>query len=355
MGFQLSQVLAYVVQCLQNLLINSSGKAAAMDTRKRRSSLRASISAAARRRMLGPGERPLFLADWTDVLFVHFAVDPAVLQPHVPFDLDLFRGRAYVSLVAFIQQNLRPRVGGRLAALLASPLATHEFLNVRTYVRCGRERGIYFLAEWIPNRLAALVGPPMYGLPYRLARMHYRFNGRPEADGEVGADGRCRFHGEVVSLEGRLAWCARTSPAGQAGVACRGLERFLLERYTAFTRRGSTSLRFRVWHEPWRRVRARVALRDVTLLAAAFPWVPSIKPESAHFSAGVRDVWIGPPRRTDAPRAAAVWPGSGGHVTTWSKNVSDLTAAAAARLFGPNKTSTRKPSRHLFGTTKRGV
>src|SRR5687767_4543762 len=168
-----------------------------MDTPVRRTSLRRSPSDAARRRMLRRGERPLFLADWTDVLFVHFAVDPAVLQPHVPFALDLFRGRAYVSLVAFTQRNLRPRIGGRLAALLARPLATHEFLNVRTYVRCGRERGIYFLAEWIPNRSAVLVGPSMYWLPYRLARMHYRSDTRPGANGGVGVDGRQRFLGNV--------------------------------------------------------------------------------------------------------------------------------------------------------------
>ena len=30
--------------------------------------------------MLRPGERPLFVADWTDALFVHFPVDPQVLQ-----------------------------------------------------------------------------------------------------------------------------------------------------------------------------------------------------------------------------------------------------------------------------------
>ena len=323
-----------------------------MDTPVRRMSLRRSTSDAARRRMLRPGERPLFLADWTDVLFVHFAVDPKVLQPHVPFDLDLFRGRAYVSVVAFTQRNLRPRVGGRLAALLACPLATHEFLNVRTYVRCGRERGICFLAEWIPNRLAALVGPPMYGLPYRLARMHYRCNAPPEAHGEVGVERRRRFRGNVQSPAGRLAWRAHIRPARRAAVARRGLEQFLLERYTAFTRRGRTSLRFRVWHEPWRRVRARVALRDMKLLAAAFPWLSSVTPESAHFSAGVHDVWIGPPLPTDAPHAAAALRRSGGPVSAWSKKLSNLSAAAAARLFGTNKTSTHKPSRHLFGTTK---
>src|SRR5579864_1412005 len=78
---------------------------------------------------------PLFLADWDDAVFVHYALEPAALRPHVPFELDLHEGVAYVSLVAFTQRRLRPRVGGRLAAVLSAPLASHEFLNVRTYVR----------------------------------------------------------------------------------------------------------------------------------------------------------------------------------------------------------------------------
>src|SRR5829696_5541135 len=111
----------------------------------------------------------MFTADWLDVIFVHFRIDPARLAPLVPLPLDVYQGDAYVSLVAFTQSNLRPRVGGRFGAMLAAPLAHHEFLNVRTYVRCGDDargdggggdvRGIFFIAEWIPNRLAAFVGP----------------------------------------------------------------------------------------------------------------------------------------------------------------------------------------------------
>jgi uncharacterized protein YqjF (DUF2071 family) len=253
--------------------------------------------------MLMPGERPAFLADWTDVLFVHFAVDPDVLRPHVPFEVDTFRGRAYVSVVAFTQKRLRPRIGGRLAALASRPLADHTFLNVRTYVRHGAERGIYFLAEWIPNRLACAVGPRMYGLPYRLARSDYRCDA---------AVTRRRFTGCVAARAGRLTWCARLRPAARGRPARRGLERFLLERYTAYTRRGDTRLRFRVWHEPWVRTPARVALGDTALLRDAFPWLPIARPACAHFSDGVHDVWIGPPRRTDALTPSPGTPGEGG-------------------------------------------
>src|SRR5262245_45244876 len=127
----------------------------------------------------------LFVADWIDALFVHFAVEPEALRPLVPLDLDCLDGRAYVSLVAFTQRNLRPTVGGALAAWLATPLASHEFLNVRTYVRHGDTRGIFFLAEWIPNRLAALIGPRTYGLPYRLGKLSYEAKTRTvDAEGK---------------------------------------------------------------------------------------------------------------------------------------------------------------------------
>src|SRR6266480_2967060 len=78
--------------------------------------------------------RALFVADWMDAVFIHFAVDAERLQRAVPLELDRHDGRAFVSVVAFTQRNLRPRLGGRLTGLLTAPLASHEFLNVRTYV-----------------------------------------------------------------------------------------------------------------------------------------------------------------------------------------------------------------------------
>lgn len=297
----------------------------------------------ARRRMMRPTERPMFLADWTNVLFIHYAIDPKVLQPHVPFALDLFKGRAYISLVAFTQRNLRPRVGGRLAALASRPLAEHDFLNVRTYVRHGRERGIFFLAEWIPNRLACLLGPRMYGLPYRLARTDYQRGGAPGR--------RERFVGSVTTPAGRVAWDARFRPAAEGRPARPGLERFLLERYTAYTRRRSTPLRFRVWHEPWVRTRARVRMHDTTLLAAAFPWMAGAHPLAAHFSPGVFNVWIGPPRRVDDPKDGIVPHPFGGP----SRKMVLRARAAAAHTLAFVKNFTDGPSRSHFATTKEGV
>src|SRR5256885_11671180 len=93
-----------------------------------------SISDVSRGRLLSVPRDPLFLADWDRVLMIHYEVDPSELQRVVPFDLDLRDGRAYVSAVAFTMTGMRPRFGGRWLAWLTKPIATHDFLNVRTYV-----------------------------------------------------------------------------------------------------------------------------------------------------------------------------------------------------------------------------
>lgn len=109
-----------------------------------------------------------------NALMIHFEVESAALQRVVPFELDLKEGRAFVSAVAFTLSRMRPRISGRIAAWLLKPIATHDFLNVRTYVGANGEMGIYFLAEWLSNRLSVTLGPRAFGLPYRFGKIAYQ-------------------------------------------------------------------------------------------------------------------------------------------------------------------------------------
>ena len=43
--------------------------------------------------------RPLFHAGWRRTVFIHYEVDPAALQPQVPFPLETRDGKAYVKPV----------------------------------------------------------------------------------------------------------------------------------------------------------------------------------------------------------------------------------------------------------------
>ena len=227
-----------------------------------------------------------FKADWLRPAFVHFRLDAGTLQQQVPFELDTFDGQAIVSLVAFTQSRLRPTVGGRLTELLSTPLATHEFLNLRTYVRHGNDRGIYFLAEWIPNRLAQLIGPAMYGLPYRLGRLSYDWN---DASSEMTATVRARAGG--VQFEGR--WNdAQPLDAAREG----SIEHFLVERYSAFTTRGNTKMRFDVDHVPWPVAPMDVTICDLSLAQSVLPRLRADDLIGAHRSPGVHDVLISAPK-----------------------------------------------------------
>ncbi len=132
----------------------------------------------ARRRLLSLRGEPLFYANWDNAIFIHYETGPQELRGCIPYDLDLYDGRAFVSLVAFTMRGMRPRFGGRIGELLLRPIATHNFLNVRTYVRHKGEPGIYFMREWLSSRLAAGLGPWSFGLPYRFGRIYYESSSR---------------------------------------------------------------------------------------------------------------------------------------------------------------------------------
>ena len=246
-------------------------------------------SAAARRRMLASRGEPLFIAGWLRALMIHFEVEPEALQRAVPFPLDLRNGHAYVSLVAFTMCDMRPQVGGKFLAWLFRPIATHDFLNVRTYVRQAGEPGIHFLAEWLTSRLAVKLGPLTFGLPYHLGRIAYRHDW---AAGEL--------HGEVMDARDgtRLAYGAE--PRGHATFKpCEAgtLDEWLMERYTAFNAAGPCRRLFRVWHPPWPQCPVKVTVTDTTLLTRRWPWFRAARLLGGNYSPGFEAVWMGRPHR----------------------------------------------------------
>ncbi len=246
----------------------------------------AELSRAAKRRLLAGEARPLFLCDWLRTLMIHFAVPPGALQPAVPFPLDVHEGRAFVSLVFFTMRGLRPALGGRLTSWISAPVATHGFLNLRTYVRHQSEPGIYFLAEWLPNRLAVWLGPRLFGLPYRLGRVHLDYL---EETRTVCAEADDDERKQLLSCRGRFDGSCMFRPA-EVG----SLTAFLMERYTAFTERSGRLGLFRVWHPPWLQQRAAsIQIPELSLLLSAGSWFHDAQMTGANYSAGLTDVWVG--------------------------------------------------------------
>jgi uncharacterized protein YqjF (DUF2071 family) len=241
-------------------------------------------------RLLSRSGEPLFIANWDRALFLHYALDPGVLQRVVPLPLDLFDGEAFVSLVAFTMRGFRLRFGGRLGEWLCRPMRTQHFLNVRTYVRHRGEAGILFLTEWLSHPLCVRIGPLTYGLPYRAGRINYlhaheqgRVVGTVENADDRGAS--LRYEGE---LENSFAPCIVGSR-----------DEFLLERYTAYTVRESAHRLFRIWHEPWLQARVDVTVRDDELIRREWPWFANARMIGANYSPGAPGVWMGRPHQLD--------------------------------------------------------
>jgi hypothetical protein len=247
-----------------------------------------SHSESARLRMLATEGGPLMLCAWERAFFMHYRVEPDALQRQIPFALDLLDGCAYVSVVAFTLSHLRFERRWRFASGLLSPIARHAFLNVRTYLRHAGEPGIYFMTEWLPNRLSVLLGPRTFGLPYCHGDIEY------DHDHETG-----HLRGTVTggARAKKFSYSAAIEPGHHLSpCAAASRDEFLLERYTAYAGQRRRLMRFRVWHEPWPQTRAEVAVEDATLLPESGGWIDHARLVAANYSPGVNDVWIGRPQ-----------------------------------------------------------
>jgi uncharacterized protein len=240
---------------------------------------------AARRRLLSIRGEPLFFANWERTVFIHYETEPGELQACVPFELDLYDGRAFVSVVAFEMRRMRPRLGGRTVERLFRPVTDSRFLNVRTYVRHDGEEGIYFMSEWLSNRISVLLGPWTFGLPYRSGNLDYQYN---QENSELG--------GDISAREGRLTYHASFPETKFEICKSDSLSEFLLERYTAYTKHRPRKRFFRIWHEPWRQVSINLDVVSDSLLASTDHWSRHARLIGGNYSPGV-SVWMGWPHR----------------------------------------------------------
>ncbi|WP_273445950.1 YqjF family protein [Neolewinella agarilytica] len=118
---------------------------------------------------------PFLTAEWRKLAFANYPVDPAVLQPYVPFgtELDFWQGRCYLSLVGFLFTRVR---------LLGIPVPFHtefEEVNIRFYVRrktaSGWKRGVVFIREIVPKAAITFVANTVYNENYQTLPMRHRW------------------------------------------------------------------------------------------------------------------------------------------------------------------------------------
>ena len=187
-----------------------------------------------------PAQPWLFAMSWRDLLFAHWALPAATLDPFVPpgLALETFEGRAWVGITPFRMADLHPRGLPGVPGASAFPE-----LNVRTYVSAEGKPGIFFFSLDAASRLAVIGARIGFHLPYFSARMRVRDDGTWIAY-------KCRRHGSAGEA-GRFI--GRYRPTGPVFRSAPGsLEHWLTERYCLYAvdRRGRI-YRAEVHHAPW--------------------------------------------------------------------------------------------------------
>lgn len=241
-------------------------------------------SAVAREMMQTEDGGPLWEAEWDRVMMLHWSVPAALLQKVVPFPLDEYSERAWVSAVVFTMRGMRLPWLGRGLGRFSMPFTHHAFLNLRTYVKVGDEAGIFFLREWVPLVPTIALARPLYGLPFSPGT--FDFNHGHESGSVVG---------DVTVNGGRLAYEAEVGThfdACEAG----SLTEFLMERYTAFTEWRGWKRQFHVWHPPWQQTAVNARVAEASLLGLTGDWAGEAQFAGAHYSPGLPSVWMGAPR-----------------------------------------------------------
>lgn len=179
----------------------------------------------------------LMKQEWKDVVFLHWPVKSEWLRRFVPDELevDLYDDQAWLGVVFFQAKATRLR-------FLPPVPGTRSFLelNVRTYVKYGDRRGVYFFSLDASSPLAVKTASHRGFLPYRYAEISmtkkaadWRFSSRRIEAG--------RF---PESFD--MSYTPVSIP-----IAPSPIEQWLTERYCLWTKPENRLYRVDIAHSPW--------------------------------------------------------------------------------------------------------
>lgn len=213
---------------------------------------------------------------WRNLLFAHWPVPPELVQGLLPRGLKVhsFNGQAYVAVVPFSMNAVRPR---------GAPFGVDFLeLNVRTYVEPD---GVYFWSLEANSPLAVWGARNFFHLPYMDARMSL------DTDGEwIGYQSERTHRNEKPAR-----FHARYRPLPQSYRADE-LATWLTERYCLYTTdRTGAIYRGDIHHVRWPLQLAEAEFFENTMASAAGLELPATPP-LLHYSREI-EVAIWPLRR----------------------------------------------------------
>jgi len=160
--------------------------------------------------------------DWSHLLFLHWEIDPDVVQAKLPpgLTVDTYDGKAYMGIVPFFMDNVRPSYCPAIPGI-----SWFQELNLRTYVHNEHGvPGVWFFSLDCNQWLAVKIARACFHLPYQHAQMEsYQHDGTLNY---ISLRKGCN-QSQIFKYPAELSH-SETSEIGS-------LEFFLLERYRLFS------------------------------------------------------------------------------------------------------------------------
>jgi len=216
---------------------------------------------------------------WRSLLFLHWSVNPRKIQATLPSGLfvDTFEDRAYLGIVPFLMEGVRPRFCPPVTGLSNFPE-----LNLRTYVIDAHGNpGVWFYSLDANQWLAVKIAQKLFSLPYVYSSMN----------ADTTQDLWTRIESTRKGQPKQIFHYKKLEPLKKSSIG--SLQFFLAERYLLFAqcRRSRKLLTGRIFHDPYllHGVELKSYSKDLFHLNGFD--IPQSEPEHAMMSPGV-DVQI---------------------------------------------------------------
>ncbi|WP_409965671.1 hypothetical protein PIECOFPK_01849 [Mycovorax composti] len=188
-------------------------------------------------------ERPWwYYQEWNRALLLHYEVPYELLKKLVPkgLDIDTFNGKAYISIIPFTMERLRPRLQPSL-----SWISNFQEINVRTYMEVGNKKGVYFLNIEAGKYLSAILTRKLSKLPYEKANI------KREGTTYYSKNSKKGF------------WLDVAYTVGETIQQKSELDIWLTERYCLYLKSQDTLYRYDVHHREWELKEVTVTRLDI--------------------------------------------------------------------------------------------
>lgn len=219
-------------------------------------------------------------AQWKNLTFINYEIDPKILQPHVPkgTELDLYNGKCYVSVVGFLFEDVK-MLGIRIPYHI-----NFEEVNLRFYVKRYENRtwrrGVVFIQEIVPKFALSLVANLLYKEHYKTLPMKHSIDINEHSNDY-------QFQWKIKNNWNSIFIKTEKEPIK---IELDSEEEFITEHYYGYTKASANkTFEYEVKHPIWKQLKVLETKLEIDFSAnygKEFEFLKDQKPSSIIFALG---------------------------------------------------------------------